>query len=145
MLRPRATSWLFWLLLSSCAGPVIYPQHELSRQILSPRPGHTGLVNRACAARDSERCTRWLTSEYSLEDPVFRDTANRLNFVCNVGGKRYRICRDKPGLCRIWFTDCGLFCSKKRHEEYLPASGYQFLLDANTVCFNETEYDLQGR
>jgi hypothetical protein len=50
----------------------------------------------------------------------------------------FRICLDKPGLCRATFEG---FIFKKRKEEYLPADKkYQFMIDAKTECFNEEAY-----
>jgi hypothetical protein len=137
------------LTLAACATPEQYPRSPFVKQILKPREGHTGLTNRACEVYDpkSGACSTWKVLDYAFEDEAFRKQANQLNFICLVGGKRYKICLDKPGLCRITYTKkctLGMFCKTERHEDSLPASGYQFLLDSDTVCFSQTEYDLQG-
>jgi hypothetical protein len=130
------------ILLASCATPQVELRHPLSQQILKPRPGYKGLTNRACEALNEKgECAGMVVKEYLLEDPVFRKTANDLKFICSVGGRRFKICLDQPGLCRTTYEDCGWFCKDKKKVEYIPANQYQFLLDANTVCQNREIYD----
>lgn len=135
-------------LACSTANPPPYPAHPLVDQILKVRPGHEGvLTNRSCAANDPATgyCTQAKIQEYPLADPAFRETANRLNFLCNIGGKRYKICKDKPGFCRIgYLPKCFLvFCQQEEVElDYLPVGNYQFLLDAAARCANKEEYNL---
>lgn len=134
--------------------PTIYPEHPLVDEILKVRKGHEGLLtNRTCAlktdpnaADSSPGCQVEHIKDYALSDPEFRQTVNRLNFICNVGGKRYKICLDKPGFCRFSYTqDCflGFICKPaERLEEYLPVEKYGFLLDANVRCAKKEKYDL---
>lgn len=133
---------LLLLAASSCASNVVL-RHQLYEQILRPRVGHKGLTNRACDRQKDGKCLEITVKEYLFEDPAFRQTANELEFICKVGGKRYKICQDKPGLCRITYEkNCNLFgCKSTRLESYLPGSRYQFLLDAKTVCFSRKSYD----
>jgi hypothetical protein len=138
------------LMWGACTSvPETYPRHPLSEQILKPRKGYRGLTNRVCLLTDEQgRCTQPEVLDYSLDDENFRLTAEKLNFVCYVAGKRYRICKDKPGLCRVSYKEkcfIGICRRGDRVEEYLPASQYQFLLDANTECANEDAYNLQGQ
>ncbi len=129
--------------VGGCAGPSVYPRHPFSDQILVPRAGHTGLTNGACPLA-VPNCPKVEVVEYKFEDAGFRDLANRLNFICRIGGKRYKICKDKPGLCRITYKK-KLFAKDERIEEYLPMpEQYPFLLAGNAVCFNEDKYNLQG-
>jgi len=115
------------------------------QQILKPRAGHKGLTNRACLAwNDENECLKYEIQEYLLEDAEFRETVNSFDFICSIGGRRFKVCKDKPGFCRITYTDCGIFCRRKRHEEYIPAEKYDFLLAANTRCMNKEEYPLGG-
>lgn len=134
-------------LLSSCvtAPTELIYRHELADQILKPRPGYKGLTNRACTNYDEKaNCVKFEVQDHDLADEQFRKTLNALGFICNVAGKRYKICEDQPGLCRIWFTDCGIFCKRRRHEEVIPSSNYQFLLDAKTRCFKKDLYPFTG-
>lgn len=141
----RPAILLSLLLFGACASePVLIYRHELADQILKPREGYKGLTNRACTSYKDGKCSSYVVEDRLLEDAQFRETVNKLGFICNVGGRRFKVCQDKPGLCRIWFTDCGLFCRKKRHEEYVPASNYRFLLDAKTRCFAKDKYPFDG-
>lgn len=136
------------LALTNCASvPVEDPIHALAGQILVPRAGYTGLTEGAY------RAGKLAVTEYKFEDAEFRDTANRLHFICRMGKKRYMICKDQPGLCRVFYDvkkKCligSLGCHEvdgAQHIEYLPASGYKLFLDSNLVCYSEDKYDLQG-
>lgn len=150
--------WVAVVLGFACATvPTIYPEHPLSDQILKPREGFDNkLTNRAClpktdpnAPDSSPDCPLEKITAYPMFDPEFRKTVNRLNFICNVGGKRYKICLDKPGFCRFsQKQDCflGIFCKDgELLEEYLPVEKYRFLADANTRCANKEKYDLWKR
>lgn len=129
----------------ACASaPELYYRHELADQILKPRPGYAGLTNRACAKFDDDGvCQDWQVEAHSLDDANFRQTVNTLGMVCNIGGRRFKVCLDKPGFCRIWYTDCGLFCRKKRHEEYIPASNEQLILASKTRCMDPRKYPFE--
>ena len=81
--------------------------------------------------------------EYDLQDANFRKEANDFGFICNLGGKRYKICLDKPGFCRISYKNGFLGIGKKKIEEYVPAVPYQYLIDANLKCFNKDEYPFE--
>lgn len=120
------------------------PQHELNDQILKVRKGFEGsLTNRACLEYDGKKCKKDNITVYSLEDQKFRDTVNRLDFICNIGGKRFKVCIDKPGFCRkssvcAWWDLAKLFCEPA--WEYIPVSDFQFLIDSRARCFNKNKY-----
>jgi len=149
------SAWLKLSLLSvvvtgGCAGVEIYPAHSLVDQIIMPRAGYDGkLTNRTCGAYKDGKCSDEKIQTYDLSDALFRKTANDLKFLCNVGGRRFKICMDKPGFCRFSSETykCGFLglakCSKQI-EEYLPASPYQFLLDAKVKCSNKENYPFEG-
>jgi hypothetical protein len=132
---------LLALLLNGCVTAEKYPRSPLVEQILKPRQGHTGLTNRACEAWDEKNnCTSWVVKDYDLADSEFRQAANKLGFVCKIAGKRYKVCIDKPGFCRITYEKhctLGVLCKTKKVEEFLDVSGYQYILDANTLCFSK--------
>jgi hypothetical protein len=135
-------------LFLACAAAQVYPQNPLFYQILKPRKGFDGkLTNRACLEYKGQTCKNEQIVSYDLADKGFRDRANGLKFVCNVAGKRFKLCLDKPGLCRMTsHQDCFLFiCGDKTWtEEFLAASDYQFLLDSDVQCFNEDVYPFVG-
>lgn len=144
----------------ACAtAPLLYPAHPLSDQIIKVRAGHEGfLTNRTCGAyipgevAPEKACSDERITRYPLNSPEFRATVNKLNFLCNIGGRRFKICVDKPGFCRFSTgpKKCsgflGLFCKEgERLEEYLPVEQYRFLLDANAKCANKDKYDLWSK
>lgn len=137
---------LLALLLGGCAlfqtKPEIYPAHELVKELLVPRENHKGLTNANCAAfDDSGKCTNFVIRDWDLEDANIRTQLNRLNFICTVGLKRYKVCQDKPGLCRITSVkSCWLCAPKPIEEDYIPQSDVQKLLNAGTQCFSEDIY-----
>lgn len=156
MLNLRALALVVGLGVVGCTtAPVLYPAHPLVDQIVKVRAGHEGfLTNRTCSGKDEslgieKECLGEKITRYPLEAEEFRQTANRLNFLCNIGGKRFKICLDKPGFCRFSSgpKKCsgflGLFCKEgELLEEYLPVEKYRFLLDAKTKCANKDKYDL---
>jgi hypothetical protein len=69
--------------------------------------------------------------------------ANDLSFVCNLAGRRFKVCLDKPGFCRRWGEkdcDLGIFCKTRQREEYIPAEPMELHLAGNTRCFNKERY-----
>ena len=140
---------LVLLVGSGCSEAQIYQQNPLSDQILKPRPGHEGkLTNRACLKFDDDKCVDEKIAEYDLKDAEFRDRVNKMNFICNLGGRRFKICKDKPGFCRFYRQKkCFLgICvdDKKLTEEYIPVEPYSFILDAKTRCFQKDLYPFEG-
>ncbi len=105
------------------------------------------LTNRVMVLSADGKSTIPEIKEYSLEDAEFRTTANKLNFICSIGARRFKVCIDKPGYCRhTFYQKCFLgICGKKhREEEYIPAKEkHQFLLDAKAKCFNYGEYPFE--
>lgn len=111
-------------------------------QILRPRPGYTGLTNRACESwYDDNECKKYVVKEYLLTDAEFRNTANKIGVICKVGGRRFKVCLDKPGFCRHTYTRDWFLAPKKKREEYIPMDPVKFHLDAGTRCFSEDRYD----
>lgn len=115
---------LFMVLLSGVSCSVTpTPQHELSDQILKPRRGYDGkLTNRACLEYDGKECKKDNVISYDLSDSKFRETANKLDFICNIGGKRFKICMDQAAFCRKsttqlceWWDLMKLFCKEEVH------------------------------
>lgn len=144
-MRFKSLLLLLLLPLINCGSPEIYPQGELADQILVARHGHEGsLTNQTCLAYDHDKCVKESLITYDLSNQSFRDTARRLQFVCKMGGKEYKICPDKPGFCRTtdpcnWFSSTFQGCEKQ--IEYVPASPTQLLIDGRIRCFSRSKYD----
>ncbi len=133
-----------------CVSPRVYMPHNLTEKILKPRKGFDGkLTNRYCKKYDGQKCSDAVIDTFDINDQKFRLKINKLNFICNISGKRFKICKDKPGFCRFYGQkkDCFLFFCKEKPllQEYLPIkNNYQFLIDANARCFNRTKYPFGG-
>lgn len=93
--------------------PEYYARNPIEKEILRARNGK--LSN--------------LSSEglitYDLADAQIRHTLALSRFICSVGGRRYRVCPDQPGLCRRNDSTCARkflwICTRwDLHEEYLP-------------------------
>lgn len=134
-------------ILSKCSEQKIYTQHELAEEILSARPGHDGkLTNQACLVYQGNVCTSWSVKEYDITDVNVRKELNTLNFVCKISGKRYKVCLDQPGFCRMSYTkNCLWFlCGDPTlHTDYIPIAPYQAVLDSGVKCFNQAKYGFE--
>jgi hypothetical protein len=137
----RCSLLLSLLLFNACAsGPSSYPQHTLVDQILRPRTGYTGLTNSWCERWEDGRCQSLKIEDHPLT-PEFRKQLNDFKFICRVGDRRFKVCVDKEGLCRREVKDCGhWWCRDKVIEVFIPITDYQYLLNANTKCFNRNRY-----
>ena len=132
------------VLLFSCKHKV-YPHNVLSKQILRMRAGYDfKLTNRTCLKYKNDKCTHESIQEYDLRSESVRETFNKLNFICKIADKRFKICKDKPGFCRKT-----LVCIKKKWFRcvrykilYQPAADLTYLIEANTRCYNKYEYSL---
>lgn len=123
--------------------PENHYQHVLSEQILKPRKGFEGfLTNRACLKYEKGDCLNESIVKYDLSDSEFRRAVNEFNFICKIGGKRYKICLDKAGFCRFeGHKKCWLFfCKTEMKEIYVPVAQYEFLIQAKTRCYSYKKY-----
>ena len=119
-------------------------------QRLVARDGYNGkLTNRVCLSFDSNKCVETSLIEYDLNVPDVRKTLVELGFACNVGGKRFRVCADSAGLCRVEAHEICIeyrktfffrreVCAKEKIEitnHFLSINDdYSFLLDSATEC-----------
>ena len=129
---------------------VITHHKNLVNQRLAPRTGHDGfLINQICKGEINERgeCNGVTSFErYDLRNPETREGLNKLRFACNVGGRRYRISMDQPGLIR---QELGCLEYKKKpisRKKYCSKEGivktdfidattkYQHLINGATEC-----------
>ena len=117
-------------------------------KILRARPAHRGqLSNTFCSLVENGKCQVGGVTTYDLNDPEIRELLNSLDFICNVADRRFKICLDKPGLCRKWQVEkCGplsfIFGCKvtSEGEQYIPASNWELITGAATICFNKYRY-----
>lgn len=127
----------------------VHNDHQnLEKQRLIPRPGFGGhLTNRVCTKFYGNTCEQISVRKYSLEDERIRKRLIQFGFACKVGGKRYRICKDKPGLCRRIKTDKCIkwkrkwIFGKKKCVKYEIKTmflhikkDYKFMIDGGTEC-----------
>lgn len=117
-----------------------YPNYTLIEQTLKPRIGFEGkLTFRRCTKYRWKKCQDEYIFVYDIENRKTRNHLNDLNFRCRIGSKRYKICKDKPGLCH--FKNCkSKFWSGERtcsHEYIGIFENYKFLLNARLRCRSE--------
>lgn len=139
-------SWLFIILsLSSCQSisekihGKIYNDVALIEKTLKPRKGFEGkLTWSRCVERKFRECKKMKMSVYDIEKREAREQLNILNFRCRIGTKRYKICKDKPGLCHFKNCKKRWFKERKCDHEYLGIfENYTFLIDAKLRCQTE--------
>lgn len=115
----------------------IFPRNPLSDQVLRVRTAYPGkLTNMQCSEYKHNECVKPNIIAYDMSDEKQRAQLIDFNFKCKIAGKRFRICRDRPGFCR-WTLECEkhmLFWCKKYKEIYIPASEHAYLMQAKTVC-----------
>lgn len=130
------------LLLAACASEFHYNRNQLVEQVLTARPGKPVLSNSAFVKGEKDVWHNEIV-EYDLADEKLRTNMFAMHFVCSIGGKRYKVCADKPGFCRVSYQ--GGFFSKKKVEEYIPIKEqYDFIVQARTTCFSELKRELDG-
>jgi hypothetical protein len=109
----------------------------LMRQRLQFRPGFDGLVNQTCAEFKGEKCLKMDTKVYDLRDEDVRRQLIEVKLMCNVGGHRYRVCRETKGLCRqteVRSGFLGLHKEIKLVDVKFQERDFQSLLNLNTWC-----------
>jgi hypothetical protein len=123
------------LLIIGCM--TIYTRGPLSEQLLRVRTAYPGkLTNFTCDEYKRGECTKPNMAVYDLNDAAFRNQLNDFGFKCSIAGKRFRVCRDRPGFCQFTLQ-CEkhiLFWCKKYKEIYIPASEHTYLINAKTTC-----------
>lgn len=125
-------------IILSCATP-IFEKNNLANQILRVRVDYPeSLTNSTCYEYKSGMCIKFNVDQYDLNDQKIREKLNSFNFKCAIAGKRYRICKDKPGYCR-WIEECKKHSfmwwgCREWEEEYIPAKDHKYLIDAGVRC-----------
>lgn len=116
----------------------------LLEQIVRMRAGYPkGPTNRACLETDWwGKCSHVDTLEYDFYDAAVRARFVELNFVCELGGRRYKIDPDAPQFVRYQRKrKCWLFCPEETTKvEPVPLSDTQRLLDGALTCYSERSY-----
>lgn len=106
-----------------------------------PRAGHVGLTNRACEKWDDKNnCIEYVIVDYNLSKKELRETLIKLDFICNVGGKRFRIDRNRPGLIRNQYKKELFGKYKLIKSDYIDQSNQEFLTASKTRCFKDGKY-----
>ena len=126
-----------------------YPEKDLVSQILRARAEFPGyLTNTSCEKYVGDECKGgYKLSSYDLKDPVVREKLVRLDFICSVGGRRFKIDPDKPGFVRLnQIEKCArwdvlhVFCQRVVEQEFLGIEPWDFLVDADVRCFQKNRY-----
>lgn len=144
----RTLSFLLLLLLGCATTPELFPEQPLADQRLKLRTDRVGeLTYSVCLAKDPKtgHCTNQVIKGIDLRKESERKRLNDLNFVCNLNGDRFKICKDSAGLCEIGRKkECTLviFCKEtpvvvRRIDAVEDA---QRLIDAGTRCFSRDKY-----
>ena len=110
---------------------VVDPEHSpLSRQRLVFRS--VGLSNRTCV---DDKCS---LKVYDINNADTRKLLNDAGFVCQIGGKRYRICKSYAGFCRrteqcakkfLWVFHCQRYVTK-----YISITHHDYLKSVGVIC-----------
>lgn len=98
------------------------------------RDGYKGLTHSKKNSDGEIEIKTW-----DLEQSTVRDLLIKLKFRCYVANETFKICQDRPGLCR---TKCKkkLFGKDKCEVvEYIPADPVRFHLEAGTYCKKQKE------
>lgn len=139
---------LLFMLLGGCAllKPAITPEQPFVEQRMRFRPDRPGkLTYSVCNAKDAVgHCTAQVIHEVDLADSAKRAEFNSLNFVCDVGGERYKVCKDAAQLCQVTYTkSCVLFFCNSTEviAKRLDATmDLERLVDADARCFQKDHY-----
>ncbi len=125
--------------LGGCAAAPAQKRASLPDQILTPYPGHKGLVYRHCAEYEaSGKCSKPELKDYLLSDVETRRRFIAARIACWVGGKLYAPCENENALCHRRLGKrpfLGIIGKKPETIEKLSfESDYGLMLDAKTVC-----------
>ena len=128
------------LSLLSCSTPSDFTQANFANQRLAVRACCVGQLTNQVISK-----TNVILSRYDLSDAPTRERINAAGFICFMDNKRYHVCKDRPGFCRIE-SQCAewkrhLF-SKKTCERYVETyldaiKDFQLLLDSGLECYRE--------
>lgn len=124
--------------LSGCSSQ--QPGHsDFFKQIVRWREGHKGPTHQICAERDWKgTCVKWDLREYDLASAEIRKQFMAFNFICKVGGLRYKIDPDQPRLVRYkTVRPCWLCKEEVQLEKAISYNSTAFLLAGGTFCYSE--------
>ena len=69
----------------------------------------------------------------------------KLKFICKLNNERWKICKNKPGLCRNYYKTKKRFLrrdKKKKYTIYLDIeSNYEYFTASGLRCFSQNVYD----
>lgn len=114
----------------------------LLEQIVRMRSGHKGITHQTCVELDWwGKCSKSTLLEYDLNDAQVRARFIALGFVCELGGRRYKIDPDAAQFVRYQRKrPCWLCKEETTKVEPVPFKETQKLLDAALVCYSERVY-----
>lgn len=131
----------FAIVLTGCAGQV-NPHAPLFKQIVRMRLGHRGLTHQVCSEKNwIGQCQKMDLIEYDLSSAEIRKQFVELQFICKVGGSRYKIDPDQPRFVRFkrvreWF----LAPEKLVVDAQIPITATDRLVNGGTFCYSEKAY-----
>lgn len=131
---------LLFLFGCSTTNNKVLDRGPLINQRLQFRPGYEGLVSQTCAEFKGDKCLRMDRKIYDLRDEEIRKQLIEVKMICNVGGARYRVCRETKGLCRQTVTRSGFLGLSKKVtllDVKLQERDFQSLLNLNTWCASQ--------
>lgn len=142
-------SLLLLLFLAACSStPPVYERGPLVDLILKARPGYQGLTSQRCeqwakpkVGETKRKCLKKDVKVFDLADDKQRLQLHGLRFVCDVMGRRYRICKEIHGLCQQTTVRSG-FLGMGREIKLTSVltveENMQFLIDSDTTCLSQS-------
>lgn len=125
------------LILVGCVSAPSVRQ-PLIEQEIRVRPD--GFSNQICVKRNAkDECEQKDTVIYDLSDQATRDRLIEVKMICNVGGKRFRVCAKAPCLYSsktnvVKFLGIVIRRELVVDETITMPEGLQELLDKKTYC-----------
>lgn len=130
----------FMMFLAGCVAPQQYEHGGLIQQLLRPHRDYPGfLVNQVCRGYEGSKCIKWDLEKYDLKSETDRIRLNNVKLECNLAGRRYGACLDRPGYCSREMRVkkfLGIVIKKEFVVvDYIPAvESHQRLVDAVMKC-----------
>lgn len=115
----------------------------LIEQIVRVRKGYRGLTHQTCVEFDWwGKCSKMTVIEYDMMDAAVRERFVQNAFICQFGGRRYKIDPELPQIVRYQRSrNCWLFCPEVTEKvEPVPFVEVQKLLDGALTCYSERTY-----
>jgi hypothetical protein len=126
------------LSLLACSTQSNYTQSNFRDQRIAARPGCEGFLTNQVITRDGK-----LIIKYNISDAITRERLNESGFICHMNDRRFHICKDKPGICRVehecleWKNPlfAKKYCVKFKETYFDILKDYQKMLDGGLECY----------